>query len=88
MSLISDLSHGWMSSRRGSGTLTEPTWLIGILLPYASTRTVSSSEDVALPERTEPNEERQAARNRIENRAEESQEDRGTIPERLAKDAS
>src|SRR5579862_2598216 len=51
MALARPLSHGVTMRSRGSGALTVATWLMGIDCPYASTRTVSNSAGVALPER-------------------------------------
>src|SRR4249919_3028227 len=54
MALITLLSHGWTTSSRGSGALTELTCCSGTCVPYASTLTVSSSCGLALPVRIPP----------------------------------
>src|SRR5215208_2101094 len=48
---ISPLSHGWIISRRGSGTECVATALIGWVVPQASTWTLSSSAGEARPVR-------------------------------------
>src|SRR5262245_36931239 len=52
---ICDASQGWMTMVLGSGTDTDASWLIGVMLPYASTRILSSSAALARPVRTPEN---------------------------------
>jgi hypothetical protein len=48
-------SHTCTVSSRGSGTPIVPTWVIGTAVPYASTRTGSSSPGLARPVRNPAN---------------------------------